>query len=170
MVPTVHAMWNTEIKDWPVVGPMHDDEQFFNFFWKHYHVDARFLTRMQQRALGGSPESPKFHERITRACMGSPLQSNHATNSDGLSKTFLIKKKCTLSAPAPPDSRITATREWQAMASHFAGYTCKHGKHGFICPHQHVALGAVAVIDGVITCPLHGLRIDAASGRVLAAG
>ena len=49
----------------------------------------------------------------------------------------------------------------------FAGQQCRKGKRGFVCPHKLFPLGSVQVVDGVITCPLHGLRIDAQSGRCL---
>lgn len=168
MVPTVLATWNMEVKHWPVVGPLHDDEQFFKFPHMHYHVDGRFLTRRQQIAAIGFWGPDSLHERLARVCMGSPLQTNAiGCNPGGLPKPVLMKKKCTIAAILPGHDITEATTQ-RAMVAHFAGRICKHCKRGFICPHQNVALGAVAVIDGVITCPLHGLRIDAASGLVLA--
>lgn len=168
MVPTVKATWNSEIKDWPVVGRIHNDMQFFNFPYKHYHVDGRFLTRRQQIAAAGFLEPGRLRERLARVCMGAPLQTNDiGCNPGGLPMPALMKKKCTIAAIIP-GTDVTKSPNWLAMAAHFAGRQCRHGKRGFICPHQGAALGAVAAIDGVITCPLHGLRIDAASGRVLA--
>jgi nitrite reductase/ring-hydroxylating ferredoxin subunit len=48
-----------------------------------------------------------------------------------------------------------------------AAMRCRRGKAGWICPHKGIALGSVPAVDGVITCPGHGLRICAASGEVL---
>jgi hypothetical protein len=50
---------------------------------------------------------------------------------------------------------------------HWAGQQCDRSKFGWICPHRNVQLGSMAPIDGVITCPLHGMRINAETGVVL---
>ena len=50
----VHGWWlsepATEPEWWPVMGPLHDDAEFFGFQVLHYHVDPRFLTRRQAAA------------------------------------------------------------------------------------------------------------------------
>lgn len=38
----------------------------------------------------------------------------------------------------------------------------------FATPHRKFSLGSIEPINGVITCPLHGMQIDAATGRALA--
>jgi hypothetical protein len=35
-----------------------------------------------------------------------------------------------------------------------------------ICPHRGASLCGVPAVEGVVTCPLHGLRFDAKSGQV----
>ena len=35
-----------------------------------------------------------------------------------------------------------------------------------ICPHKGADLSRMPVRDGCVTCPLHGLRFDAETGRV----
>ncbi len=59
------------------------------------------------------------------------------------------------------------TRPMAALIAKFAGQECAAGKGGWICPHRKASLGSIQPVDGIITCPLHGLRIDAASGKVL---
>ncbi|MBX9847503.1 MAG: Rieske 2Fe-2S domain-containing protein [Xanthobacteraceae bacterium] len=54
-----------------------------------------------------------------------------------------------------------------AASAHFAGTQCARGKGGFICQHRNAVLGSIEPRDGVITCPLHGLRIGAQTGVVL---
>lgn len=54
-----------------------------------------------------------------------------------------------------------------AIQRHYAGAKCAKGKGGWVCPHQKASLGSIMPIDGVITCPLHGLKIDAETGIVI---
>lgn len=172
LVPTVRGTWHNQIRDWPVIGPEHEDQQFFNFPYPHYHVDGRFLTHAEKRTAISSRwwdnEDMDDREQLARVCIGSPLQANDLINKTGLPKPILKRKRCGLSVlPLPPTVAMAQT--WQVMAKHFAGRKCAHGKRGWVCPHQNVALGSVLSVDGVITCPLHGLRIDAATGVCLGA-
>jgi hypothetical protein len=58
-----------------------------------------------------------------------------------------------------------------ALRADFAGQQCRRNRAGWVCPHKTYPLGSHAPDDtGVITCPLHGLRIRAADGVVLANG
>jgi hypothetical protein len=57
----------------------------------------------------------------------------------------------------------------QKLKAHFGGEQCVRNRTGWVCPHQRFPLGSVAPVEGVLTCPMHGLRIDAETGRVLAA-
>lgn len=166
LVPTVFGKWNEAFAHWPVIGPEHNDIDFFNFQWSHYHVDARFLNAKQRRSAIGWNPSKSDERRLARACIGSPLQSNGHCNSYGLPKPHLLRKRCNIGAPLPGDD-VTGALTWLNMCNSFKGRVCERGKRGFVCPHQNAALGSVAVIDGVITCPLHGLRIDAVTGTVL---
>lgn len=48
MVPATRWKWNCtgrRKKWWPVVGPKHNDVEFFNFPHQHFHTDVRFLSR-----------------------------------------------------------------------------------------------------------------------------
>lgn len=142
---------------WPVMGPKHDDTEFFNFPAKHYHVDPRFLTARLLVDLGES----KFGSK-QQTVLGSPLNSRDMP--DGPEPPTWRKMKCTASAILYP---FGETEQVKAINQHWAGQQCDRSKYGWICPHRNVQLGSIAAIDGVITCPLHGMRIDAASGCVL---
>lgn len=142
LVPIVHGKWFDREGDYPVIGNRHNDIEFFNFERAHYHLDFRFV-RSEDRAstapLHDYPDLP-------------------------LSKPTLKRRKCLraqhiFNGPAKIMSPFRAA---------FAGNQCADSKLGWICPHKQIALGSTPVIDGVITCPLHGLRIDAATGKCLA--
>jgi Rieske 2Fe-2S protein len=65
----------------------------------------------------------------------------------------------------PPGFRDTSPVH--TLRKLFAGHQCAAGKGGWICPHRKASLGSIQPVDGIITCPLHGLRIDAATGKML---
>lgn len=147
LVPTVQGRWYDSFReDWPVIGNLHNDVEFFDFHTKHFHLDYRFV-RVRKSLLG----------RVKAA----PL---HAHSSTPLSKPIFRRRKCLREQVIfdGPSKIMTPFRK------SFAGHQCASGKRGWVCPHRHVALGSTPAIGGVITCPLHGLRINAATGLVLA--
>jgi hypothetical protein len=160
LVPTVTAMWNNQIEAWPVIGPQHNDSQCLDFEHQHYHPDCRFL-------VGPGPENFWFW----RAAMASPIQSNTKVNPEGLPKPMWKRRKCKrLSNPALPKLMADmAGSRWKGWVCHFdmwEGRQARHDGRGWVCPHRSVPLADHAAVDGVITCPLHFLRIDAATGVV----
>jgi hypothetical protein len=123
----------------PVLGPKHEDAVDFNFPYQHYHADARFLTRRLLRVQGSL--ASVFYRPLSDA--------TYELGPVGL-RVMLCQR------------RETNMRD---LNDRLAGRQAKRGKGGWICPHRAVALGSQPVIDGIVTCPLHGLRLDAASGR-----
>ena len=155
LVWTVHARWHKRDKDWPVIGPRHNDKDFFNFGMQHYHLDSRFLPlRMKDRGLS----------------LSHPLHAHEAKYSDEeipLGEPVLRRRKC-ISAESQVDIPWHARLDpLTKMREHFAGHQCAKGKGGWICPHRKASLGSVQPVDGIITCPLHLLKIDAATGIVV---
>lgn len=148
LVPTVRAKWYKTINDWPVIGPKHTDERFFNLKEEHYHIDVRFM-RSEWRKRSGSNAFSSPLTNCREGEMPSPV---------------FRRRKCRAALVAYP---FAGFREIVHLQGYFAGQICPRGKGGWICPHQKASLGSVLPVDGVITCPLHGLRIDAQSGTVL---
>jgi Rieske [2Fe-2S] domain len=144
-------------KWWPVWGIKHDDVEYFNFRHLHYHIDPRFLTKRHAAELVG------FGSRAVLQCaQAQPI--NHLHLRSGPPRPTLRRMRCTLdhSKWGFSDSSIVVE-----MNKSFAGKQCGSGKRGFVCPHKHFPLGSVKAINGVVTCPLHGLRIDAETGKCL---
>jgi hypothetical protein len=154
LVPIVRAAWYGWHADWPVMGPLHEDREFLNFPYDHYHLDPRFLP----------PGFRKLYRVFTH-----PLHADaRFTGAGPLPAPELRRRKCVRSfVPFSPPWEAAAL--WQTLRKAFAGRQCARGKGGWVCPHRKASLGAIAPEGGVITCPLHGLRIDAASGVVLPA-
>ena len=152
LVRTVHGSWNHRVGWWPVWGPKHEDAEFIKFEPIHFHLNRYFLAS---------------HD-LEWACR-LPLTSvsnawNHGFVS--LSEPVLRKKVCRYEFPYPfAVAKSLKLPSFQEFHQHFAGTQCAR-RGGFICPHKGFNLSSVPSVDGVITCPLHGLRIDATTGRV----
>jgi hypothetical protein len=145
------------VRWWPVTGHKHTDIEHFNFQWPHYHVDLRFLTRRHWSDVGYRSSK----QRKLASVLAQPVAEWHGV---ALPKPSVRPMRCTMSVIEYPHGH---QRPVIAINAEFGGTQCRKGKRGFVCPHRHIALGSVAPIDGVITCPMHGLRIDAETGVCL---
>lgn len=143
---------------WPVLGYQHNDVQFFGIHEMHYHVDPRFLTRRHWRCIWASSIYSKLNVVISK-----PLGLR--SRPDGVrEKPEPTRMRCSMvEVPYGHAHQMSVC----SLNRHFDGTQCAKGKRGFVCPHKHIALGSIAPIDGVITCPLHGLRVDAETGICL---
>ena len=155
-VPCVRYPYFQRIDWWPVLGPLHKDKAFLNFDREHMHVDGRFLTAHQKRFL----YSVSFISLEHTLC-NAPLNQ---TTSPPPSGVEMRRRKCTSSGFA---YYFADAKPVLAIAAHFAGHQCRTSERGWICPHQATPLGSIEPVDGIIICPLHGLRIDAQTGIVV---
>lgn len=170
LVPCVRAQYFERIDEWPVIGPEHSDAEFFNFTLQHYHIDGRFLTVTQWRSIGGREyKAPGFRVGAPfglELLSMTPLQTSKKINPDGLPAPTLRRVRCSQQSLVYPFVAVPPTDKIHAA---YAGHQCARGKAGWICPHRKASLGSIAPEYGVVTCPLHGLRIDATTGIVLPA-
>ena len=163
LVPTVRYEYCGKVRDWPVFLPRHADVEFFNFADHHYHVDPRFLSKRDFDGVS-SPRRDGFAQ-----CQASPLaiRTWKSGESEPVPHPPVIWKRRRCARPVVP-YRYGDQKEVVALCAAYAGQQCADSGGGWICPHQHFAMGSVSVDEsGVQTCPLHGLKIDAASGVVL---
>lgn len=150
--------------DWPVIGALHEDRDAFNFPDLHYHIDARFLTAAQERAV--TPDrrdmNPVFlvhAEPFIVRISGTPLVYRGQPLPKG--RPRLKRLKCRRS-----------TYESMALRANAKARAVIEGKHGqiaepirrkdgrLLCPHRKLDLSQfVPDVDGIVTCPLHGLRV-----------
>jgi hypothetical protein len=154
LVPCVRGTWNGMMGDWPVIGPKHEDAKFIGFEAMHYHLDRRFLaTRRTDRAA-----------RL-------PLQEYYIgdgiTENKNLPPPTYRRRACRRSNPTPfPTVAAAKFLNFQTFYSHFSRRQCKRGA-GWICPHKGFDLSVIKPgADGFISCPLHGLLINAETGVV----
>lgn len=155
LVPTVAAELFGRRRHWPVIGPKHNDREFLGFEAQHYHLDGRFLSdgrvRLLQHATG---------LRLERLVASFAVMLN-------LGELRYARRRChrVEATYNYPGHMPTFANLWAA----YAGQTCdRDAQGGIVCPHRRAPLGSLVAHDGVIRCPLHGLRINASTGVVLA--
>jgi hypothetical protein len=157
LVRTVHAKYFGVVASWPVIGPRHEDLDHFNFGYQHYHVDFRFVRCSDERAEARHPYV------LHGLSDGDRL-------ADITALPVLRRRKCVRSAlsfSVPWNAKVDPLH---ALREHYAGRQCVRDKAGgWICPHRNAPLGSIkpSGIERIITCPLHGLRIQADTGKVL---
>ncbi|MBB3608647.1 Rieske 2Fe-2S domain-containing protein [Rhizobium sp. BK602] len=163
LVPTVAGKWHGVKRHWPVIGPKHSDAHCLNFEWSHYHIDPRFIW-------AGSRE--ELDDQFWRLVAASPLMTSERINPDGLPAPVWRLRKCRrVGNPFARDLlNLVVSNGNQNWKCHFDEWTSKQARHdgrGWVCPHRAVPLADHSPVYGVITCPLHMLRIDVRTGVVL---
>lgn len=188
-VPVVRGIWRPYIHLeqrvlwWPVLGPMHGDADHLNFPWLHFHVDYRFINARFARAVA----DPKLAYR-------QPLMTTHIVPEwpDGDDHCLSLRlyphafrewinresSECLKDVPRASWFRLArrrCKRHHQPHASienfgrklypSYAGTRIDPARP--VCPHKGTPLSSVAPVEGVLTCPLHGLAFCAKTGWAL---
>lgn len=157
LVPTVRYLWFGQYANWPVFLPLHEDAEHFEFPHRHYHIDPRFVPeRVWRREENG------YRNSAAAAFQAAPLHTRDEPHPPVVWRRVKCKREM-------PRYVFGAAKAVQSIRRAYAGQQCRRGRAGWICPHRKFALGSVPAVDGVITCPGHGLRICATTGVVLAA-
>lgn len=158
-VPCVLGTWESRRTYWPVLGSLHEDGEIIQFPWKHYHIDWRFVT---DRLLGADMAySFAFGLHRGQHVYAKPLMIGPRINTDGLGRPSLRRRKCHREHALPFDVKKVA---WLPKLEK-AHAACKLA--GKVCPHRGYDLTHEPVdAQGFVTCPLHGLRWNAATGAL----
>ena len=177
--PCVRASWPRTQPKWiPVVGTLHKDTEHLHADFLHIHVDHRFLCdRDRQRALREAEDyerfdgvNPVFMIPISKVVPAGTVQTitvEEAIRSNHPVEKWLSVRRRPYLGPYPEYPQVERT-SWRL------GLTAAYADHqltdGHIGPHQGTDLTGIAPDDdGVVTCPLHGLRWCARTGRIVAA-
>lgn len=154
MVPVIREYpYFGKMDTWPVIGPRHTDDDFFNFPMPHYHIDARFLTKAQVRHI-------ETDYRGLVAWVGSsPLAHRDIPVPTG--RPVLARRKCRAASYGYSHGERDQVR---ALNAHYAEPEAIRLADGrLLCPHRKADLSQFpAGADGMVTCPLHGLRVRCA--------
>jgi nitrite reductase/ring-hydroxylating ferredoxin subunit len=163
LVPTVRwGYMNDVARDWPVFLPKHEDARFFEFKDVHYHPDPRFISKALDALVWGI-DAPDQLGNLQRAPLARKLHGPWSKIEPG--EPVWRRRLCQTTDVSYQFGHYAAVA---ALRDHFAGQRCKSNRHGWVCPHQHWPMGSLAPDEnGVLTCPLHGLRVRAADGLVL---
>lgn len=160
MVPAIPFIWCSVEAIWPVIGPLHTDAEFFNFDRRHYHVDARFVTK--ELARRASPHEMGIFAQAKR----SPLSRRNVPDAVEVptGRPQLHRFKCqTAEFPYRFHSQpaVSALRIAYGDVSPSKRAAPIHRADGrILCPHRKADLSQFTPdADGVVTCPLHGLRV-----------
>lgn len=176
LVPTVTYDYDGATRAWPVYPSFHEDSEHLNFPWPHYHFDARFMTALMMRGFkddtwgtrtAAERLSAKVLQKDKSGTWSNVRPSVEQAAADTVPHPPIVwrRMQCKRETPAYPFGHVRAIQSIQAA---YQGDQCRKNAAGWVCPHRNYPLGSHAPdADGVITCPLHGLRIRAADGVVL---
>ena len=110
VVPCVRAGWphiDDKPRWWPILGPQHEDAEFINFPYQHFHVDYRFLDANARSlvsvALG---TSLAFSSVITADNIVPEVRQLNQSNRPGQKEVRGISATC------PPVDRIAEDASW----------------------------------------------------------
>ncbi len=155
----------------PVIGPEHEDAEHINFPHLHYHVDLRFVAAhaFNARLYALKWAYPgKSEEEYLGRLLGLPVTTKDAdpVRFDGLVIETEVGTRPLLCKRAMPTFPRAIARWIPQLETAYA--ECQL-KPGLVCPHRGIPLADFVQPDGTVTCPGHGLRFNAVTGRLLAA-
>jgi hypothetical protein len=134
--------------EWPVLVPGHYDPLIDDTVPYHYHIDYRFCTYEQVRHMKRAFDS-KSLDIIASTSVTIPTNTNWPRYKP---------LKCLRQFEE-------ATGYFTKLHPAFVGTKLIKSENGWVCPHQMTNLAVVPIIDGTITCPVHGLRWCAKTGK-----
>lgn len=160
MVPVVRFVWCKIDADWPVLGPLHTDKDFFNFDRAHYHVDARFVNKR-------NAERAQIHRQgIFAQAQGSPLSRRNVEGAPEVPTGLPVLKRLKCQTADFPyqfhnQPTVSALRiAYGDVGPEKRAIPIRRADGRLLCPHRKVDLSQFEPdADGVVTCPLHGLRV-----------
>ena len=157
----------TSPPEWvPVIGPAHDDAEIIRFQDVHLHIDWRFLGPRQRAkimALGGNAPHDIVITVVYPNNGSGPIAMDKALRSGDTPKdSFLKEKRKKYHGPFPPYPDDPPPHWLPALSKAYRDATLTPER---ACPHRGTDLSEAAPDDqGIITCPLHGLRWRADTG------
>ena len=154
-VPVVRGTWRNITRDWVVIGPWHEDAEIIRFPDHHYHLDPRFVPLSIWREA-------KEHPRGLQYIFAAPLGTSDNPAPSWVTPQLLgiLRRKMLRQLPADTIAFVFSGALWEAA---LRNAYCGQHLRGTICPHRGADLrGFEPGADGMVTCPLHGLRFKVA--------
>lgn len=171
-VPKVYGDIYGRARWWPVMGPKHEDKALIGFAPIHYHIDWRFVPESDYRRIVRGRTEDNCYAVVLQETYYSvepppERQRSIATSPNPnviLARPELRRAKCIREMVPYPIAHVE--RAWMAKLRP-AYADCK--MKNMICPHRGLPLDTLPVIDGVVTCPGHGLRWRVDTGEMVPA-
>ncbi len=156
----------------PTLGKAHEDTEWLNVNWHHYHYDFRFLTDEDMRQIAS-------HWRGASASLDEVISSMF---------TLVIAKKfvkgtleyrpmvCHRQMPEFPVVRergSMTTLLWDGFTRKLEEPLIRKGaklrtQHDCLrCPHRNIPLSGIPNDGETIVCPAHGLRWNLKTGKIV---
>ena len=188
----VRGWWLQDLRDepewFPVMGPLHDDREFFGLGSLHYHVDPRFLDERLEarveadlerdrrlgaasgdwhpsyrRVLSNFPARNKAHYIAIDYCNAYVLEKGCGTIVSAHARQWGIASIATRSSLLPCRRVLPPADVNQDAATTFVKLREAYGEPSADrCPHRGYDLRSVPIDPDVCRqCPLHQLRVRA---------
>ena len=155
-VPVARGTWRNWTRDWVILGPWHEDAEIIGFPDHHYHLDPRFISR-------GVWNPEPVTTKDLMYFLAAPLMAavNPAPSWVTPTPIGLRRRKMQRQVSAELMAALFAEPPWGRKLREVY---CGQHLRGTVCPHRGADLrGFEPGADGMVTCPLHGLRFHVES-------
>jgi nitrite reductase/ring-hydroxylating ferredoxin subunit len=145
----------------PVLLPVHEDAEYFDFPYLHFHIDFRFV-------------SDDLWERM-RACTAH-IHACIVTRSLVAEEQRMHTLVCLRTMPEFPRAAEIERNDGDKVHEGLVSAVCaleRHYRHlridtqTLICPHRGVCLKGLPVTEGTVVCPAHGLAWNVKTGALI---
>ncbi|TPJ97116.1 MULTISPECIES: Rieske 2Fe-2S domain-containing protein [unclassified Mesorhizobium] len=138
-----------------------------------YYLVPTVTGMWQERVRAWPVIGPRHNDTQCLKFGGAPLMLDADGKKAALPPPIWRRRLCRHAvSPSVAAIQPLAARHsrWQCHFDQWTGTQARHDGRGWVCPHRSVPLADHAPDEGgVITCPLHLLRIEAATGKVMPA-
>lgn len=150
----------------PIIGPLHEDREFFNFPHQHFHPDPRFMSQALLKWYMPRWAVSRYSLPLPQEAMRVPLAIEGFPARVASPEPVLRWRKCQREMPDWPafvDGWLTSGhRKLEA-----AYQDCRLKLDHPVCPHRGILLEGLPVKDGLVICPGHGLQWDLRTGELV---
>lgn len=154
-VPIVRGYINWKWAEWPVLGPKHEDRDYIGFEPEHYHLDARFLSNRLLRVV---EDTRRGENGVFAIVIHDDDWAREAKKEPPMVHLGYKWRECRRHWPEYP-------RQLRWVAELSKAYSDHKLTKAMICPHRGASLAGLELKAGCVTCPLHGLMWNVATGR-----
>ncbi len=144
----------------PLTGIPHNDVEDNDIDVVHQHIDLRFCTLSLLRKLNPSVCWGDFNFDYTWTTFATRLDTDTISENIFYRKMECIRLLNQKNYFLPNDGMIKLEDKLEKENFNL-NKNCK------ICPHRNTNLTTYQPVNGVITCPAHGLSFDSETGKLI---